>query len=172
MDIADRNLWQRSRVTDAVEDECDRFLDMAAFADGRLDSDERERIAEWLQSHPEAAGDIAAARALANGGAYRDFVGNKPCARLRACRRQRSKPAWVCRRIPGEARQETGFAAIAQWGGLAAAMVVAGWLGFTMGMDASGMLARNGPGFDDGVAQELFGSSPGILPRPDRGRVA
>jgi hypothetical protein len=40
---------------------------------------------------------------------------------------------------------------------------VAGWLGFTLGMDASGFIARNGPDPDDGIAQELFGSSPGFF---------
>ncbi len=163
MDIADRNLWQRSRVTDAVEDECDRFLDMAAFADGRLDSDERERIAEWLRSHPEAAGDIAAARALASGSTYQTFskTGLARATALVGDSGQSRRGAV----LPFQARrgERPGVAAIAQWGGLAAAMVVAGWLGFTLGMDTSGMLGRSGPGFDDGVAQDLFGSSPAFF---------
>ncbi len=163
MDIADRILWQRSRVTDAVEDECDRFLDMAAFADGRLDPDERERIAEWLQSHPEAAGDIAAARALASGAAY-ETLSRTGLARASALVGDSgpSRRGTVVA-FPARHGKRPGLAAIAQWGGLAAAMVVAGWLGFTLGMDASGMLARNGPGSDDGVAQELFGSSPAFF---------
>jgi anti-sigma factor RsiW len=66
MEIADRVLWQRSRMIDVAEDESARFLDLAAFAEGRLDPDERERVAEWLQSHQEAADDIAAAQALAS----------------------------------------------------------------------------------------------------------
>jgi hypothetical protein len=52
---------------------------------------------------------------------------------------------------------------MAQWGGLAAALVVAGWLGFTLGMDTSGMIARNGAEPNDGIAQELFGLSPGFF---------
>ena len=32
--------------------------------------------------------------------------------------------------------------------------------------------ATDGPGPDDGIAQDLFGSSPGFLPRPDRGRLS
>src|SRR5215207_1579978 len=67
MDIADRILWRRSQATDVVDDEGARYLDMAAFAEERLDPDERERVAEWLLSRPDAAGDIEAARALASG---------------------------------------------------------------------------------------------------------
>ena len=42
---SDRLLWQRSRTTDAPEDETGRFLDLAAFADGLLDEEERDRVA-------------------------------------------------------------------------------------------------------------------------------
>jgi anti-sigma factor RsiW len=163
MNIADRNLWQRSRVTDAVEDDCERFLDVAAFADGRVDSDERERIAEWLQRHPEAAGDIAAARALASGAPYETLseTGVARAAALVGGSGPSPRGTVVAfSKTPGN---RPGLATIAQWGGLAAAMVVAGWLGFTLGMDASGMLARNALGFDDGAAQELFGSSPAFF---------
>jgi hypothetical protein len=163
MDIADRLLWQRSCVTDAVEDDYDRFLDMAAFADGRLDSDERERIAEWLHSHKEAAGDIVAARALANAGTYQT-LSKTGLARASALVGDTSlSPRGTVLAFPVGPGRRSGLAAIAQWGGLAAAMVVAGWLGFTLGVDASGMLARNGPGPDDGVVQELFGSSPAFF---------
>lgn len=40
----DRSLWQRCRGMDAVEDEAARFLDLAAYADGLLDIEERERL--------------------------------------------------------------------------------------------------------------------------------
>src|SRR5437763_8980365 len=66
VDLLDRALWQRSRTTDAAEDDAERLLDLAGFADGRLDPDDRERVAEWLAGDPAVAGDIAAARALAS----------------------------------------------------------------------------------------------------------
>src|SRR5690242_18580250 len=80
MDIADRILWQRSQSIEAVEDEGARYLDIAAFAEGRLDLDERERVADWLRSHPDAAGDIEAARALASG-ATREILSETAVAR-------------------------------------------------------------------------------------------
>ena len=42
----DRALWQRSRETNMTPDEAERFLDLAGFADGRLDVEDRARIAE------------------------------------------------------------------------------------------------------------------------------
>src|SRR5215831_3818580 len=62
---SDRDLWRRSCRTDAPEDEAARFLDLAAFADGRLETDEHDRVAAALATDPAAAADVAAARALA-----------------------------------------------------------------------------------------------------------
>src|SRR5438067_9672806 len=62
----DRRLWQRCRTIDADEDEAARFLDLAAYADGLLDIEEEERVAALLAADPEAAADVAAARALAS----------------------------------------------------------------------------------------------------------
>src|SRR5436853_6445930 len=64
-ELPDRALWQRSGMTDAAEDDAERILDLAGFADGLLDADDRERVAERLAGDPLAAGDVAAARALA-----------------------------------------------------------------------------------------------------------
>ena len=59
---SDRALWRRSCLTDAPEDEASRFLDLAAFADGLLEPDERDRIAALLAGDPVATDDVAAAR--------------------------------------------------------------------------------------------------------------
>src|SRR5690349_5558971 len=62
--LPDRALWRLSGVTDAAEDDAERLLDLAGFADGCLDPDDRERVAEWLEGDSVAAGDVAAAQAL------------------------------------------------------------------------------------------------------------
>ena len=62
----DRRLWQRCRTIDAEDDEAARFLDLAAYADGLLDIEERERIAALLAADPQAAADMRAAQALAD----------------------------------------------------------------------------------------------------------
>ena len=61
----DRALWQRSCRTDAPEGETAWFLDLAAFAEGRLETDDHDRVAAMLAVDPAAAADVAAARALA-----------------------------------------------------------------------------------------------------------
>jgi anti-sigma factor RsiW len=167
MNIADRVLWQRSRMIDAAEDEGARYLDMAAFAEGRLDPDERERVAEWLQSHKEAADDIVTAQALASAAvleALPETSVARACAIVGGAGPTRRGIVVPFRAREGK-RPVLGTIARsgAQWGGLAAALVVAGWLGFTLGMDTSGWIATNRSGPDDGIAQDLFGSSPGFF---------
>ena len=120
-DIADRILWQRSQSIDAVEDEGARYLDLAAFAEGRLDPDERERVAEWLRSRPDAAGDIAAARALASAAAP-GYLSETAVAR--ACALvgggAASRPGSVIA-FRARAGRRPVLASITQWGSLAAA---------------------------------------------------
>src|SRR5207248_7973058 len=53
LDGAERALWRRGAATEIAEDEAERFLDLAGFADGRLDPDEHDRIAERLARDPE-----------------------------------------------------------------------------------------------------------------------
>lgn len=150
-------------MIEVAEDECARYLDMAALAEGRLDPDERERVAEWLQSHPEAAADIAAARVLASAGtdeALSEMAVLRARALVGGADASRRSPVIAFR--ARESRRPL-LAPVAQWSGLAAALVVAGWLGFTLGMDASGWMGRNAPEPEDGVAQELFGASSGFF---------
>ena len=163
-DIADRILWQRSQSIDAVEDEGARYLDLAAFAEGRLDPDERERVAEWLRSRPDAAGDIAAARALASAAAP-GYLSETAVAR--ACALvgggAASRPGSVIA-FPRQSRPPTRPRHRSRSGAAwPPRMVVAGWLGFTLGMDASDTIASGRPGSDDGVTQDLFGSSPAFF---------
>ena len=85
-------------MTYAVADERARYLDMSAFAENRLDPDERERVAEWLQKHPDALGDIAAARALASGVPYAPLP-ETSLARARAIVGGDSEPSRYGRRV-------------------------------------------------------------------------
>src|SRR5689334_17721089 len=115
---------------------------MAAFAEGRLDPDERERVAEWLRGRPDAVGDIEAARALANGAAPGHYLPGhlSETAVARACALidggAASRRGTVIAFRTGTVRRPV-LTTVTQWGSLAAALVVAGWLGFALGMDAS-----------------------------------
>jgi len=57
-----RALWLRSQATEVPDDAAERFLDLAAFADARLEGEEAERVAALLAADPDAASDVAAAR--------------------------------------------------------------------------------------------------------------
>jgi anti-sigma factor RsiW len=131
-----RALWQRCRTADAPENEAARFLDLAAFADGRLDAEERDRVAFLLAGDPDSAADVAAARTLSVASAP---VGLDP---LVADVIARADPL-VTDAMPEHTRMlrfrapaRPIFHRFAQWGSLAAAIMVASWLGFAMGSGA------------------------------------
>ena len=160
---SDRALWQRCRVADVPEDEAARFLDIAAFADGLLDPDEHERVAALLAVDPAAAADVAAARALAGG------IDEAP---------DELQPiiARACALLPGEPAVQSSVVPFApylqrrhivhgltQWGSLAAALAVAGWLGFAMGSGASLALNQAPQSSEPSLWPELLDPGPGFL---------
>lgn len=160
---SERALWQRSRTTDAPEDEAARFLDLAGFVDGLLDPDERDRVAAFLAADPEAATDVAAAQALA-GGAQEAPIGLERivagvCSRLPGALGARGR---VLAFAPGPRRRRI-LQGLAQWGSLAAAIAVASWLGFAMGSDASLALSHPGQSSDASFLPELLDPGSGFL---------
>ncbi|HTV46112.1 MAG TPA: hypothetical protein VMF05_12415 [Stellaceae bacterium] len=141
---ADRAVWRYCRSADAPADEAARFLDLAGFADDRLDEEDHDRVAALLAVDLAAAADVAAARELAMPSAVETLPaavmagiiaraealvadGESAPARIFSLRAEPDRP--VLQRF-------------AQWGSLAAAIVVASWLGFAMGSDTSAVLTR------------------------------
>jgi len=158
---SDRALWLRSCLTDAPEDQASRFLDLAAFADELLEPDERDRVAALVARDPATADDVAAARRI-DGGAV------EPPARLERI------VARACAVFPGETNarvvafvpppwRRRVLHGLAQWGSLAAAIAMAGWLGFAMGSDASRTLSGPVPSSDVSILPELFDPGSGFL---------
>lgn len=161
--LPDGALWHHSRMVDMAEDEAERFLDLAGFADGRLDPDDRERVAEWLVVDPIAAGDVAAACALAAAAEQAEAVPESIVARASSLvARSAPKPGEVIPFAPKH-RYGPGLHGIARWGSLVAAMAVAGWLGFTLGMDTSLSVAQIGQAGDDGFLRELLNPPTGFI---------
>ncbi|HTV88048.1 MAG TPA: hypothetical protein VME41_03440 [Stellaceae bacterium] len=117
-------------------DEAARFLDLAGFADGSLDIDDRERVAEWLARDPAAAADVAAARS--NAAALEAFIPASEAivARARALLSPSPAAADIVA-FPAWRRDRPRLLGMAQWGSLAAAVAVAAWLGLTLGIDTS-----------------------------------
>ena len=152
--LTDRKLWERSCAVEMAENDAEHFLDLAGFADGLLDPDDRERIAERLARDPAEAADVSAARALATADPPADALPDAIFARAAAL----AGPAAVDNVVPFAPRRRLSarLPEAARWGSLAAAVALASWLGFTMGMDLYGSLSSDSRNGDDGGLNELF----------------
>jgi anti-sigma factor RsiW len=161
---ADKALWRRSIITDADDDETAGFLDLAGFADDRLDADDRERIEEWLARDPAAAADVAAARSNVVGAEsfapVPEAVVTRACAIASDAARLGDVIAFPPRREPARLR------GMAQWGSLAAAVAVAAWLGFTLGIDTSRALVLNEQPAAAGFINDLLDAQTGLVGDP------
>jgi anti-sigma factor RsiW len=158
---SDRQLWRRCRLVDAPEDETERLLDLAAFADGRLEDDDHDRVAALLAADPDAAADVEAVRTLVptdRTSAELEQVIAGACAILPDAA---SPSGRVIAFVPR--RRGPFVQSLAQWGSIAAAIAVAGWLGFSMGSDTSRALSNSRQSSDASVLPELFDPASGLL---------
>jgi hypothetical protein len=150
---ADRTLWQRCREVEATPDESGRFLDLAGFADNRLDEDESERVATLLKSDPDAAEDVKAARSLA--GATLPDVDERVITRATALANEPGEGALVIT-FPLSPRRRWRDAA--NWSSLAAGIAFACWIGFDLGSGIpSALLGHSG---NDSSLSEFLDPSP------------
>jgi anti-sigma factor RsiW len=166
--LFDVALWRRSGETDAAPDEAERFLDLAGFVDGQLDPDDHDRVAALLAADATAADDVAAASMLG-----RMAIHEKPLpanelspemlARACALSATDTHTAQIVA-FPVRRRERSVLQGMARWGSLAAAMAVAGWLGFTLGMDTSQSLTHGvGQTTEDSFLREILDPSTGFL---------
>ena len=157
----DRRLWQRCLTMDAEEDEAARFLDLAAYAEGLLDIEERERVAALLIADPDAAADVRAAQRLADAepkSAGLERIVARAGAISPDAVSASDNVVWLASRPSRRFLQS-----FAQWGSLAAAVALAGWLGFAMGSDTSLALSDHRQPSDTGLLPELFDPGTGLL---------
>lgn len=156
---ADSEIWRRSQETEASADEARELLDLAAFADNRLDDDEAARIAALLAEDRDAAADIAAARAL--GATPPPEVDERIVERAIAAADAAERSADI---VPFALRRSAAksWRGAATWGSLAAAMVLAGWLGFDLGNGLSYFAGPNRAP-DEVSAGELLDPAPLLM---------
>jgi hypothetical protein len=156
---SDGDLWRRSCLTLAPEDDPNRLLDLAAFADGLLEPDDHDRIAWLLARDPTAMEDVAAARMP------QDAVPPGSLDRIvaRACAILRTEPQSRVVAFAAPPGRRRILHSMTQWGSLAAAIAFASWLGFAMGSDASRTLSGRVPSNDTGFLPELFEPGGGFL---------
>jgi anti-sigma factor RsiW len=160
-DSSDEAIWQYCRVTDAELDEAEQLLDLAGFVDSRLDPDEHDRVAALLMTDIAAAGDVAAARSLAarsHPDADEALVA-RASALVAGPTEERGRVILFHRLV----RPPPSVFAIAQWGGLAAAIVMASWIGFALGSDASVGLSQINQSGDESFMGDLVDPSGGVL---------
>ena len=159
---SDHALWERSRALDAPADEAAHFLDLAGFAEGLLDPDEQERVGAFVAADPAAAADVAAAALAFTGGIDERPAGFERIV-PRACALVPDAQFSTARVIAFAPRQRRVLHGLAQWASLAAAILVASWLGFSMGSDTSFALSQPGLSSDSSVIPELFDPGTGFL---------
>ncbi|HTW52513.1 MAG TPA: hypothetical protein VME45_11560 [Stellaceae bacterium] len=159
--LSNRDIWRRSHEIEAPADGAAQLLDLAAFADNRLDDDDTARVAALLAGDADAAGDVAAARLLAD--ATMEAAGPEIIDRAAALVGEEPAEARVIA-FPTRAAMPRPWFSAARWSGLAAAMVLAGWLGFNLGSGLPG-IAPAGHVTDEASAAELFDPAPPLILR-------
>lgn len=154
--LSDRDIWRRSLETDASPDEATDLMDLAAFADGRLEPDEMALVEAVIARGAGAAADVAAARALA--GTAMTAATPAIIARAQALVGEGKSEALLIA-FPAPKPTSRPWYSAASWSGLAAAMVVAGWLGFDLGSGLSTSPVFGRP-TEDLAANELIDAAP------------
>lgn len=160
-ELPDREIWLRSREIEVPAEEAEWLLDLAGFADSRLEEDDAARVAALLASDPDAAGDVAAARLLAD--ATVEAAAPGIIARAAALADDQQAAADVIA-FPVRPPVRPWFNA-ASWSGLAAAVVLAGWLGFSLGSSGLPGVAFVSHAPDEASTNELFDPAPPLILR-------
>ena len=159
----DGALWRRALTIDMAEDEDEHFLDLAGYADDRLDPDERDRIAERLAKDPMAAADVTAARAFALSGLAGEAAPAHVVARACALVADGMPLRGRIIAFPQIFRPQPTLHGVARWTGLAAAVVLASWLGFALGGDASAFFGPVNQAGEDSLLRDLLDPSTAFL---------
>jgi anti-sigma factor RsiW len=159
----DGALWRRSLAIDVSEDEEEYFLDLAGYAEDRLDPDERDRIAERLAKDPMAAADVAAARAFARSGLPGEAAPADVVARACALVADGTPLRGRIIPFPRFLRPQPTLHGVARWTGLAAAVVLASWLGFALGGDASAFFGPANQAGEDSLLRDMLDPSTALL---------
>ena len=146
--------WRRTpgremRAGDAGRDQAERLLALAGFADRRLDDEETARIAASLLHDPDAAADVAAARAL---GEALPPADERMIARAAALVDRAGEYGQVILFPLPQPAPVRGWRGATAWSSLAAAIALASWLGFDLGSGTSLLRPHNDPVVEDAAA--------------------
>ena len=156
-------LWQRFRAFDhtaapggAVEDER-LALELAAYAEGRLDEATAERVEAWLLAHPEALDDVVAARTGRESPAPRGAI--ERAAALVAAEAAGARILPFRRPAAASSGWRVHVARVA----VAASLVLTGLVGFTLGTESYSNIF----GTAESAVGGLFDQSTGVFTAED-----
>jgi anti-sigma factor RsiW len=147
----DRELWQRWRGLERSDVPAPDALTLAAYAEGRLSEEEAEPVENWLAANPAALAEVIAARtvpqspAVASESLIADACALVAGAEGNVVPLRRSGAPW-----------RNALA----WSSVAASLVAASFIGFSMGSDAYQNLSSTQVS-DNGYA-ETFEAVPGL----------
>lgn len=151
----DEDLWRRVSAAESASSpgfpEPDLLLDLAAYAEGRLEGERLAALEALLGTAPELAGDAAYAASLIDGA--RDRGAGIECDLIA---------------FPARPASRRRLSPVVSWGALAASLLLVGYFGFNLG-DAAytrfAVLANPSATFLD---QDLM-DSPGGFGEPGEG---
>jgi hypothetical protein len=156
-------LWRRwheaAGAGEAIRGFAPDALMLAAYAEDRLDEAARDRVEDWLASHPEALADIVAARGAAEPGeAVPDAVMARAMELVFEADPQVAPGVLPFRRpLPPSRRWRMAAA----WSGIAASLLATSLIGFALGNDAY-MSLQGGPSAS-ALAPEVLDPPGGIF---------
>lgn len=155
----ERALWRRWRQVAAGNAATPDALDLAAYAEGRLDEAEAMAIETWLAAHPEILADVQMARVLAPAPSDTSHAAivAKACALVTG---SRLTPA-NSNVVPLHRGMAAWRSALA-WSSVAASLVAASLVGFTMGSEAYQRLAQTQVQPSDNVPADILDASPSL----------
>jgi anti-sigma factor RsiW len=157
----DRRLWQRwqalggkSRVAEPDS------LSLAAYAEGRLDEAQAEAVEAWLAISPEALNDVIAARAV-NQRPPRlvyEHVLSQACDLVHGSSAEDAAAAKI---LPFRRRLPQWRTALA-WSSIAASLLCASMVGFSMGSDAYANLSGTQAAAVDTTSADSLDTPPSL----------
>jgi len=154
----DRRLWQRwqalGETSRAAEPDA---LMLAAYAEGRLSEAEAAPVEAWLAAAPEALSDIVAARSAHRQSPQEvdERIRGKAAALVPGASAMASAEV-----LPFRPRRLPPLRAAIAWSGMAASILCASLVGFSMGSDAYASLAGTPAG--DSASVDALGTPPSL----------
>jgi anti-sigma factor RsiW len=146
----DAALWQRWRLQAHLPANEAAALDLAAYAEGRLDEMQAEPVEAWLFAHPEALADLAAARAA-------KALPQAPESLIaRAAALVEAPAATIVPFRPRPAAPRPSWRIAMAWSGMAASLLATSLVGFTIGNSAYLNFADTGQPAAESTIHELL----------------